>query len=161
MQSDIFAKTGNIQAQVLSATSKNWTWFCRFRPPYSIHISKVPLFGASDDHLWEFGCLSRCMCWGQRMLFAIVHQHCLSQNMVVFIYQSTTMPASSALLMILLMLVPPGFAVVILLDSGWYTPDPSGWKPFSLFVIQLPISEGPLFPIRGLEFQQVLLLCTW
>ena len=24
------------------------------RPPYSIHILKVPLFGASDDYLWDF-----------------------------------------------------------------------------------------------------------
>jgi hypothetical protein len=27
---------------------------CQSWPPYSIHISKVPLFGASDDHLWQY-----------------------------------------------------------------------------------------------------------
>jgi len=49
-QSDIFAKTGNIQAQVLPLGTE--LDCCQSRPPYSIHISKVPLFGASDDHLW-------------------------------------------------------------------------------------------------------------
>jgi len=27
---------------------------CQSRPPFSIHISKVPVFGASDDHLCQF-----------------------------------------------------------------------------------------------------------
>jgi len=52
-QSNIFANTDNIQAQVLSAALALETelYCCQSWPPYSIHISKTPPFGASDDHL--------------------------------------------------------------------------------------------------------------
>ena len=32
---------------------------CQSRPPYLIHVSKVPLFGASDDHLCDFTVFTR------------------------------------------------------------------------------------------------------
>ena len=50
-QSDIFAKTGNIQAQVLPLGT---ALDCRqLGCPYSIHISKVPPLRASVDPPWD------------------------------------------------------------------------------------------------------------
>ena len=46
-QTDIFASTGNIQAQVLLLGTE--LDCCQLGRPYSIHISKVPPLGASVD----------------------------------------------------------------------------------------------------------------